>query len=96
MALFTTVEKYNDDEFINHHGFQRNVKDKDANLFQTNPKESDNGLNGISNVRMIQNKRFSIYLSTLFENLGQDCIWFMDDSKVTKHKKPRGYCEIHW
>ena len=26
MALFTTVERYNDDQFINHHGFQRNVK----------------------------------------------------------------------
>ena len=26
VALFTTVEKYNDDQFINHHGFQRNVR----------------------------------------------------------------------
>ena len=60
MALFTTVEKYNDDEFINHHGFQRNVKDKDATLFHVNPKESHNGLNGISNVRMTVDKRFSI------------------------------------
>ena len=34
MVLFTTVEKYNDDQFINHHGFQRNVR---GNL-----KESEN------------------------------------------------------
>ena len=27
VALFTTVERYNDDQFINHHGFQRNVKE---------------------------------------------------------------------
>ena len=51
VALFTTVERYNDDQFINHHGFQRNVKDKDTKL---NLKDSNNGLNGIPKVRMGQ------------------------------------------
>ena len=51
VALFTTVERYNDDQFINHHGFQRNVKDKDTKL---NLKDLNNGLNGIPKVRMAQ------------------------------------------
>ena len=58
VALFTTVERYNDDQFINHHGFQRNVKDKDTKL---NLKDSNNGLNGIPKVRIAQ-----IILSYLF------------------------------
>ena len=66
VALFTTVERYNDDQFINHHGFQRNVKDKDT---KSNLKDSNiNGLKGIPKVRMAPNNTYLIvlYLSTSF------------------------------
>ena len=41
--MFTIVESYNEDEFINHHGFKRNIPEKPEKLFTTRTKkEEDN------------------------------------------------------
>ena len=52
VALFTTVEKYCDDDFINHHGIKRNVQEKETKFLNINLNESKNRLNGIPNVRL--------------------------------------------
>ena len=41
VVLFTIVESYNEDEFINHHGFKRNVPETPEKLFTTRTKEEE-------------------------------------------------------
>ena len=46
VVLFTIVESYNDDGTINHHGFERNVNEKNkTSLFETRKKEKGHGIN---------------------------------------------------
>ena len=64
VALFTTVERYNDDQFINHHGFQRNVKG--------DVKESENLKDKpFSGAWMIPDFTKTLNLGEIAKNIGQ-------------------------
>ena len=49
MRLFTFIEYNNDDEFINHHGFKRNV----PNLFYVRSEKDQNGLKQLPEVEEV-------------------------------------------
>ena len=67
--MFTIVESYNEDEFINHHGFKRNVPDTPERLFTTktqqeddnDPEEKSNKKKQNSKIKMIA-KTFGNYI----------------------------------
>ena len=71
VVLFTIVESYNEDEFINHHGFKRNVPE---NLFTPRTKEEeDNDDTDTENIaRPDRSKKKKNTIETIAKTLGNN------------------------
>ena len=59
--MFTIVETYNDDEFINHHGFMRNVPER---LFTTKTQQEDDNDPEEKSNKKKQNRKIKMIAKT--------------------------------
>ena len=72
--MFTIVESYNEDEFINHHGFKRNIPEKPEKLFTTRTNEEedneDTDAENIARPEKMSNKKKN-KVETIAKTLGK-------------------------